>query len=224
MPIYNAPLLEIDQKETRRYAGLMTADFDEKMIADACLEARLLAAPKGIWHAYDYDSEKQIVQADPPFYIKGEKIGRHLRGADRVILLSASVGEGIEEAVTKYFSEGCYAYSVLLDAAATTAVEQIADAMEKTIQPKASAKGYTMRWRFSPGYGDWSMEQQPELIRLSHAADIGVSLTESLMLYPRKSITAIIGLIRADKACAQTAPTPKGCASCSQVNCPSRKK
>ena len=223
MPIYNAPLLEIDQKETRRYAGLMTADFDEKMIADACLEARLLASPKGIWQSYEYDSKKQIVHADPPFQIEGKKIGSHLWGADRVILLSATVGEGIEDAVTKYFSAGRYAYSVLLDAAATTAVEQIADAMEKTIQPKAAAKGYSMRWRFSPGYGDWSIEQQPGLIRLSHAADIGVSLTESLMLYPRKSITAIIGLIRSDMACAQTVSTPKGCAGCNQVNCSSRK-
>ena len=32
MPVYNAPLLRIDPKETRRYAGLMRAkDFDERL-------------------------------------------------------------------------------------------------------------------------------------------------------------------------------------------------
>ena len=79
MPVYNAPLLTIDPKETRRYAGLMRAkDFDEKLIEDACQDARLLAEPRGIWQLYDYDCENQIVKADPPFHIEGRKIGKHL--------------------------------------------------------------------------------------------------------------------------------------------------
>ena len=47
MPVYNAPLLKIGPKETRRYAGLMRAkDFDERLIEDACQDARLLAEPR----------------------------------------------------------------------------------------------------------------------------------------------------------------------------------
>lgn len=222
MPIYNAPLLAIDPKETRRYAGLMTADFDETLIEDACLEGRLLADPKGIWQVYDYDCVQQIVKADPPFLIKGEKIGAHLAGAEKVVILAATVGDAIEEKVTQYFSADRYAYAVLLDAAATTAVEQIADAMEKAIQPKASAQGYTMRWRFSPGYGDWSMTQQPELLRTSSAAQIGIRLSESLMLIPRKSITAIIGLVR-ENTHNSSPHAPNGCAACDKLDCPSRK-
>ena len=155
MPVYNAPLLKIDPKETRRYAGLMRAkDFDERLIEDACQDARLLAEPHGIWQLYDYDCEKQIVKADPPFHIEGTKIGKHLSGCDKVILLAVTVGDAIEDMVTKRFADGEYASSVLLDAAATTAVEQLADGMEKAIKPKMAAQGYGMRWRFSPGYGD----------------------------------------------------------------------
>lgn len=132
MPVYNAPLLQIDPKETRRYAGLMRAkDFDERLIEEACQDARLLAEPRGIWQLYDYDCENQIVKAEPPFHIEGKKIGKHLAGCDKVILLAVTVGDGIEERVTKRFADGEYASSVLLDAAATTAVEQLADGMEK---------------------------------------------------------------------------------------------
>lgn len=226
LPVYNAPLLKIDAKETRRYAGLMKAkDFSEEKIEAACQDARLLAAPRGIWQVYDYDCQTQEIQADPPCIIQGEKIGRHLAGCDKVILLSATVGEDIEETVTSRFAEGEYTASVLLDAAATTAVEQIADGMEKAIKPKAAAKGYGMRWRFSPGYGDWPIEQQPELIRLSHASEIGVSLSSSMMLIPRKSITAIIGLYKEDKSNPSSAHTPhtKGCAACNRTDCPARK-
>ena len=223
MPVYHAPLLRIDPKETRRYAGLMKAkDFDEQRILDACEDALLLAQPRGVWELYDYDCETQTVQAAPPFTIEGKKIGAHLAGCDKVILRAATVGDDVEDMVTQRFEQGAYASSVLLDAAATTAVEQIADGMEKAIAPKMAAQGYGMRWRFSPGYGDWPLEQQPELIRTSRAESIGVHLSSSLMLVPRKSVTAIIGLykIRAD---AEEQHSPQGCAACNKLDCPSRK-
>lgn len=224
MPIYNASLLHIDVQETRRYAGLMKAkDFDDQLIEDACTEALLLAQPRGIWSSYAYDGQTQTVQDQTPFLLQGAKIGAHLAGADKVILLAATVGDAIEAAVTKHFQEGRYAYSVLLDAAATAAVEQIADAMEKTIRPQAARAGYTMRWRFSPGYGDWPLDQQPDLIRLSQAEKIGITLSSALMLVPRKSITAIIGLVRTTLAdCKQSQPAGS-CSDCDKLDCPSRK-
>ncbi len=224
MPVYQPPLLTIDAKETRRYAGLMRAkDFSEGLITEACQDARLLAEPRGSYVVYDYDCLAQRVAADPPFIIEGKKIGQHLAGCDKVIILAATVGDGIESEVTQRFKDGHYAESVLLDAAATTAVEQIGDGMEHMLVPKAAAAGYQMRWRFSPGYGDWPLEQQPELIRLSEAAKIGVSLSSSLMLVPRKSITAIIGLYRTTTDTAAQKHTPNGCAACTNMNCPSRK-
>ena len=159
-----------------------TTAHDEEKIENACQDARLLASPRGIWQIYDYNCDRQEVCADPPFIIQGKKIGAHLAGCDKVILLSATVGEEIEETVTRLFAEGEYTASVLLDAAATTAVEQIADDMEKVIRPKAAAQGYGMRWRFSPGDGDWPIDQQPEMIRLASAGEIGVSLSSSMML------------------------------------------
>ena len=227
MPVYNAPLLKIDPKETRRYAGLMRAkNFDETRIEDACQDARLLARPQGIWQLYDYDCEKQTVLSDPPFRIEGTKIGRHLAGCDKVILLAVTVGDDIEEMVTKRFADGEYTSSVLLDAAATTAVEQLADGLERAIKPKVAAQGYSMRWRFSPGYGDWPLEQQPELIRLTHCETIGISLSEAKMLGPRKSVTAIIGLYKEEKTTSprENKHDAKGCAACSKHDCPARKQ
>lgn len=226
MPIYNAPLLNIDAKETRRYAGLMKAkNFDERMIESACQDAMLLASPKGSWLIYDYDCHTQTIKADPPFTITGTKIGQHLAGCDKVVMLAATVGETIEDTVSKRFADGSYTDSVLLDAAATAAVEQIADSMEKTIKQKTAPMGYGMRWRFSPGYGDWPLEDQLDMIRLTEAYKIGLSLSTSLMLIPRKSITAIIGLCKetTSQAKEKTNHTTKGCANCNKLDCPARK-
>ena len=224
MPVYNAPLLSIDATEARRYAGLQKAtDFDEEKILEACEDTRLLAMPRGIWEIYDYDCETQTINANPPCPLQGKKIGQHLAGCEKVIALSATVGEDIEEDITRRFSSGEYSSAVLMDAAATAAVEQLADGMEKAISPKMAAQGFLLKWRFSPGYGDWPLEQQPELIRLAKAEQIGVRLTTSMMLTPRKSITALVGLYRKQES--STAEySPKGCAACTQKNCPSRRK
>lgn len=223
MPIYNAPLPNVDVAETRRYAGLKRAAFDEEKIRQAADEAALLAAPRGIWQQYPYDSERHTVLSVPAFPIVGRSIEKHLHGAEAVIVLAATVGEAIEEAVTEHFNAGRYAYAVLLDAAATAAVEQVADAMEKTMRPAALRQGYTMRWRYSPGYGDWPLTEQPHLVRLSRAEEIGIHLTESLMLWPRKSITAIIGLVKKD-AGTPSKPSPSGCAVCTKTDCLARRQ
>ena len=224
MPIYNAPLLAIDAKETRRYAGLQkAADFAEEKILAACEDARLLTSPKGIWEIYDYDCQTRVIKSIPPCRIQGEKIRQHLAGCEKIIVLSATAGDEVEEEVTRRFNAGEYSTAVIMDAAATAAVEQIADGMEKAISPKMAAQGFLLKWRFSPGYGDWPLEQQPELIRLAKAEQIGVSLTTSMMLTPRKSITALIGLYRKQEN-STAKHSPKGCAACTQKNCPSRRK
>ena len=221
MPIYRPALPAVDAKETRRYAGLAKADFDEAMITAACEECALLAAPRVQWELYDYDCKTNIVRAEPPFTMEGNSIRKHLAGAERIVFLAATIGEAVEDAVTRHFDEGSYAYSVLLDAAATTAVEQTCDACEAMLRPQFAKEGFAMRWRFSPGYGDWDIHAQRSLLRLTRADAIGISLTESFMLCPRKSVTAVIGLVRGGS---DGKELPRGCAVCSKLDCPSRKK
>ena len=222
MPIYNAPVREIDPKETRRYAGLNKSEFNNNAINAACTEAQLLAKAQGSWQIYEYIAATGTVTAAPPAGIEGAKIRDHLAAAEKVIFLAVTIGEKVEEAITAHFQEGKYSHSLLLDAAATTAVEQAADDLEKTIRQKMEPLGYEMLWRFSPGYGDWDIRFQPEMIRLSQAGAIGISLTESMMLLPRKSITAVIGLVPKQKA---KIPVSKhSCQICAKTDCLSRKK
>lgn len=222
MPIYNAQILKIDAAETRRYAGLKkAANFDEKNILDACEEALLLLEVRGIYKIYDYDCENHIVKSAPPFEILGNSIIKHLAGCEKVACIAVTVGENIENEVTKKFDAGNYVSSVLLDAAATAAVEQAADELEKAISRVVAKESLKMRWRFSPGYGDWKLDNQKNFFYVTGAPEIGMSLTESLMLVPRKSVTAIIGL---EKIVSENpnVKIKKSCANCDKKNCPAR--
>ena len=225
MPIYNAQILKIDPVETRRYAGLRNAkNFDEQSIIDACEDARLLIEVRGIWKMYDYESITQKILSDPPVIIDGKSIGKHLDACDKVICLAATIGEKIENEVTQRFKIGEYVSSMLLDAAATTAVEQVADTMENAINQEVSKQGYKMRWRFSPGYGDWPLTQQPELFRLAGAEEIDMKLSSAMMMIPRKSITAIIGLVKNTTTDQKNSSKhTHDCKTCDKIDCPNRK-
>ena len=216
MPIYNARILEVDAAETRRYAGLRKAqDFAEKNIRDACEEALLLLNVRGAWEIYDYCN--QIVASEPPIEILGKSIVKHLDGCEKVV----TVGAEIEREVTSKFERGEYLASVLLDAAATAAVEQAADLMEKNFAATFAKDGFKLRWRFSPGYGDWNLTEQAKLFKICGAEQIGLNLTSAMMLEPRKSVTAIIGL---EKISTQKKSShKKNCAACDKFDCPMRK-
>ncbi|MGM9580265.1 MAG: methionine synthase [Anaerovibrio sp.] len=255
MPIYNSPIFAIDAAEARRYAGLQKAEFSQQLIDDACMEAQLLIQPRGIWQLYDYDAARQLLHdtenlslqgtiqpckdktgtSNNCLALQGSSIGKHLAGCCKVIVMAATIGETIEKQVTKSFEEGRYSFSVLLDAAATAAVEQVADAMEKTIHNEVKRLGLAMKWRFSPGYGDWPIQQQTEILQLAGGSHIGISLTESLMLMPRKSITAVIGLYYPDATMncetheqatlnIPLEPQKHDCRHCSKLDCPARNR
>ena len=87
---------------------------------------------------------------------------------------------------------------------------------------------YTYRSRFSPGYGDWALEEQEKIFRLLHCAKtIGLTLTTGGIMAPTKSVTAVIGIDETGKESGEeTAACGKKskCSSCSNVTCPFRQE
>ncbi len=82
-------------------------------------------------------------------------------------VLGVTVGEDVERRSEQLFKQGNYTVGLLLDAAATTAVEQVADQVNEVINNIAKKQGYAPTWRFSPGYGNWPLEIQPQLAKSS---------------------------------------------------------
>ena len=99
-------------------------------------------------------------------------------------------------------------------------VEQAADLMEKNFAAQFSKDGYKMRWRFSPGYGDWNLTEQEKFFKICGAEKIGLHLTSAMMLEPRKSVTAIIGLEKISTQ--KNFSIQKSCANCNKLDCSMR--
>ena len=221
MPLYHGTLFGVDEKEMLRYAGIPQREhFPETAVREAAAEARALARPRGIWQLFPYHPESGLLGEGPnAFSLRGTAIRNHLRNSFAAVALAVTVGNAIEETSDACFHESHYVRGLLLDAAATALTEALADELETYIKNQAQKRGAHITRRFSPGYGDWPIEEQKNFCRLLETDAIGLSVTDYFMLNPRKSVTAVIGLT----PCAQK-PELKACRNCSLLSCAFREK
>ncbi|EGO64200.1 hypothetical protein [Acetonema longum] len=222
MEIIRPPLTHIREDELLRYAGVRDHSFSPAMIKTAVQEVLCLAQPQGVWRLYPYRADCGLLCGDPALKLEGEGIRNHLSQAVQAAILAATIGEEVEKAISHRFQRGEYTAALLLDAAATTAVEQTVDSLNRLIDKQGRVKGYQLTSRFSPGYGNWSVTVQPKILTLCQGSAIGIRTTESHMLIPRKSVTAVIGWVPQQHGPEPVKPT-SSCQSCHQIHCIARK-
>ena len=225
MPIYNPVLTTLDITEIKRYSGLPhSAQFSSQLLDQACTEAYILVKSQAIWQIYDYNASSRTIMSPHPHTLPPTKVSDHLANSLQVAVIAVTIGAHLETRVKEYFSNDEYTLGLLLDAAGTTAVEIAADKACELIKQQASHKGYSTLSRFSPGYGQWNITDQPTILALAHAQEIGITATSSCMLLPRKSITAVIGLAaNIPNINMETSPQCTSCQQCKQVKCLARK-
>ncbi len=225
MPMYHPRLITIDLAETKRYAGLGSkSDFSTALLTEACTQGQLLAIPKGVWQIYPYDQEAHTIMAPDPLVLSAEGVIKHLSGAVEVAAMAVTIGLPLEQEVSNLFSQNQYTLALLLDAAGTTAVETACDAVCNIIAQHAGRSGLIAGRRFSPGYGGWSIEAQPDLLNLASGASIDLSVTDTKMLVPRKSVTAVVGLYPYHQALSLPHQQELACDKCGQAGCHARKE
>lgn len=126
--------------------------------------------------------------------LQGKDVARHLQGCSRAVLLAATLGAEADALIRKW-ERADITRSLVLDACATQLIEEFCDETEQKIRAKAASYGLMAARRFSPGYGDLPLDIQPRILDVLGAErKIGLTCTESLILLPRKSVTAVIGL------------------------------
>ena len=117
-----------------------------------------------------------------------------LDGCGSIILFAATVGIELDRLILRY-SRLEPSMALCLQAIGAERAEALCDAFCDEMAAQYSAQDKSLRPRFSAGYGDLPLSLQREIIAtLNTSRNIGVSLNESLLMSPSKSVTAIIGI------------------------------
>lgn len=123
----------------------------------------------------------------------GNDISKHLKGAIGAYVMVATLGFDSERLIKREFAVS-NTRGLLTDACASAYVEAGANALSDMVSRDASARSLVTNSRFSPGYGDLGLDvQEPLLDALNAKRLLGISITDTGLLIPMKTITAIIG-------------------------------
>ncbi len=185
---YSEP--KISEKEIFRY---MRASADDegtrKLVYDALAEVRPELSYRVCYRELSLSLNDDVCDFGI-FKAQSRLLSKNLCGCSRVLLFAATVGHGIDRKIMKY-SAASPSRALALQAIGTERVEALSNEFEGEI----SRRYKSTRPRFSPGYGDLSLELQREIFgALDPQKHLGIFLRESLVMAPSKSVTAFIGI------------------------------
>ncbi|HET6372776.1 MAG TPA: vitamin B12 dependent-methionine synthase activation domain-containing protein [Candidatus Polarisedimenticolia bacterium] len=139
----------------------------------------------------DVRSDRVILQESETLFI-GKNMVKLLARSDYVTLLACTIGSELEKKID-HIKKTHTADAYFLDVVGSWMADYMADKVDAVVQSEVVRNGYARTMRYSPGYGDWDLTVQAELLQLTEAQTIGVGCTETSILQPRKSVTAAIG-------------------------------
>ena len=117
-----------------------------------------------------------------------------LASAKKLAAVVCTIGPHLEEKATSYFGRNEPLRGLILDGIGSTAVDCLAQEACQFMNREASSCGHKASSPLSPGMPGWPIHEQRHLLQLVPAEQIGVHLTSSAMMVPRKSISMVIGI------------------------------
>lgn len=140
---------------------------------------------------------------------QGSAVRGMLSPCVEAVLMAGTLGAQSERLLLRMQAQDA-SRALLLDAVLSAGIEAVMDAREDALRSQIEKEGLYLTDRFSPGYGDMPMAQTREICEVLDAQRrIGLTLSQSGIMIPRKSVTAIMGISRTP-----VKRRPCGCASC----------
>lgn len=188
-------LSEISKAEAARYMGIRTVpDMQTAKLLDKWeMIVRNRLRPAYVYREVDMEFTAEGIRLDGlDVPLTGRSISKLLNGCKKAVVLAATVSSEADRLIRET-SVTDMAATLAVDALCSAAIEQVCDKAELEIFGDMPEEQRT--YRFSPGYGDLPLELQLNLLTYLNAQRrIGLSCTESYLLTPTKSVTAIIGI------------------------------
>ena len=190
--LYGTPL--VSRSEILRYAGARESEGGLDDALDACIALSRDVFTYRVAYA-TYPVTVTETGLDLGFVKTASRdLARSLAGCERVLLFAATVGMGLDRLVAR---EGVRSplRALLLEAIGSAHVEALCDTFCCEASEKYARKGFLLCPRYSPGYGDLPLSLQKDVFSaLSLSTRLGISLSDTLLMTPRKSVTALAGL------------------------------
>lgn len=212
---------DIDRGEVLRYLGYGKHEADAavaEMVEQCIAELGREAQPRFLDREFPLILKEDAVVSCGCFTVRSRKLSKNLKDCSRMIVFAATLGIGADYLIRKY-NRLQMSKAVVMQAAAAAMIEQFCDQVCAKLRAEYEADGYYLRPRFSPGYGDFPLDCQKQLLdSLEAGKRMGIKLTDSLLMMPSKSVTAVMGISGQPYRC-----DVRGCEVCGKKDCAYRR-
>ena len=186
--------LQPDLSEVMRYAGApKTAEPDAQILS--CLAELGEIRGRLCWRRFPI--ERQGAWLDLGFCrTPSASLSINLKGCSSLVLFAGTLGIGIDRFLAKY-GRLSPARALWFQAIGAAGIEALCDTFCEELPQLLAEDGQParIRPRYSPGFGDFGLEYQPFIFSaLDCQKNLGLTLTDSLLMSPTKSVTALVGI------------------------------
>lgn len=189
--------ISLDLEEVLEGQGIPPSRARPGVIAEArdvLEEARGLIEPAALYTVVPVrDFHHQTIVLDDGAAFEGPLAARALAGAEKIALAVCTIGPALEERMNQLFAEDPVR-AMALDGAGTAALRGVSRAVVAEVRGIAEEHGWGSGMRAQPGQEGWSIWQQRVIFERLPADEIGVGLTDSCLMIPRKSVSFVVGM------------------------------
>ncbi len=175
--------------------GVTQIISDEMKELDESIEyAVSLLHLKGAGKRYTIDvGDMSRVRLEAGSLFESRDLAQFLRDCGEILLIGATGGSEIAEAIQECTKRDNMTRSVVIDAVASEMVDASLDWLCSYFNRELVRENKRLsRRRFSAGYGDFSLNDQRTIYDLLELKRIGIDINENAILIPEKSVTAIV--------------------------------
>lgn len=189
---YTAP--DLDRREILRYAGVRDEAAEVEALLEECLsEAEPLLSYRACFCELPLKVEGNHLTVGI-HSVDSASLSARLQGCSRAVIFAATIGIALDRLIVRY-SASMPSKAVLFSAIGDERVEALCDCFCQELSEQYAEIGATLCPRFSPGYGDLSLEFQNIIFsELDCSRKLGLCLGKNLLMTPSKSVTAIVGI------------------------------
>lgn len=205
-------MIEPEYREIYRYLGYRGISPDEetdRRIRKCVADLNRVITPKNVYESFPLETGNGCVRF-AGLEVRSSDLIRNLKDSTRITMLAVTIGHGVDKLIRRAEVSDMLD-AAIFQAAGAAMVESYIDTVNEQIRQEAKAEGYSLRPRFSPGYGDLPLSMQTDFERiLKMSRNCGIALTDTYLMVPSKSVTALIGMtLSTEDACSVT-----GCETC----------
>ena len=150
-------------------------------------------------------------------FIVGNEVFEMLNNIDSVVVFACTVSAGLNKKLHEYSNPEQMTEAYIADIAGTIIIEKSLELIYQELQIQTQKSDLNITNTISPGNCGWAVEEQKKLFSLLPDNCLGISLNDSGMMNPVKSLSGIVGVGKKVKF------IHTDCEQCSSKNCLYRK-